>query len=284
MREACLALLYWRKIMRLMSLLLLFISSVSYANDLQRLVSIDGAITEIIYQLNAEKSLVAVDSTSLHPQIATKLPNVGYMRALSAEGVLSVQPTDIITTKDAGSKEALEQLKQAGVNVHIIDRPYSADGVKNKITDIGKILNKQSQARELIIKFDQALVPLLQQLSKQKTGQTALFFLGMQGNQLMAAGMHTQADALLQAAQLKNANGNSHGYKPLNKEAVLSINPDIIIIASNPGASTQGLKEQFIYSKAFANNKILVASTDDLLGFGPRFPEALEKVLEVAYP
>lgn len=261
----------------------LFISSVSAAQDF-RLVSIDGAITEIIYELGFDDHLVAVDSTSLHPKAATELPNVGYMRALSAEGVLSVKPTDVITTKGAGPKEALEKIKSAGVNVHIVHQPYSAQGVKNKILAVGKIVDKPEQANALVAELEKALAPLNKKLEAQKGGQTALFFLGMQGNQLMAAGMHTQADALLKAAKLKNANGNNHGYKPLSKEAVLSINPDIIIIASNPGAPSKGLKEQFAYTKAFANKKVLVESTDNLLGFGPRFPKALKTVLEVAYP
>lgn len=261
----------------------LFISSICAAHDF-RLVSIDGAITEIVYELGFDDHLVAVDSTSLHPKAATELPNVGYMRALSAEGVLSVKPTDVITTKGAGPKEALEQIQQAGVNVHNVHQPYSAEGVRNKILEVGKILGKTLQAEKAVAAFDKALAPLNKKLEAQKGGQTALFFLGMQGNQLMAAGMHTQADALLKAAKLKNANGSNHGYKPLSKEAVLSINPDIIIVASNPGAPSKGLKEQFAYTKAFANNKVLVASTDNLLGFGPRFPKALKTVLEVAYP
>ena len=261
----------------------LFASLTSYAEDL-RLVSIDGAITEIIYELGSEKNLVAVDSTSLRPHAATELPNVGYMRALSAEGVLSVQPSDIITTQGAGPKEAIEQLKQAGVNVHVIHQPYTTEGIKNTIKQVGEVLDKQAQAKALTMQLNKDLAPLKQKIANSQAGQSALFFLGMQGNQLMAAGMHTQADALLNIAKLKNANANSHGYKPLSKEAVLSINPDIIVIASNPSAATTGLKEQFAYSKAFANNKILVASTDELLGFGPRFPQALEKVLEVAYP
>lgn len=261
----------------------LFFSSVSAAHDF-RLVSIDGAITEIVYALGVDDHLVAVDSTSLHPKAATELPNVGYMRALSAEGVLSVKPTDVITTKGAGPKEALEKIQQAGVKVHIIQQPYSAEGVKNKITEVGRITGKTEQAEQAVAAFEKALAPLNKKLKTQKGGQTALFFLGMQGNQLMAAGMHTQADALLKAAKLKNANGNNHGYKPLSKEAVLSINPDIIIVASNPGAPSEGVKEQFSYTQAFANKKVLVANTDDLLGFGPRFPQALKRVLEVAYP
>ena len=68
----------------------------------QRVVSVGSALTEIIYALGAEKMLVGVDTTSLYPAAARSLPQVGYMRALSAEGVLSLRPSLVIATTAAG--------------------------------------------------------------------------------------------------------------------------------------------------------------------------------------
>jgi len=270
--------------MRYLVFLSILLFSAFSTADTMRLVSIDGALTEIIYQLQAEESLVAVDSTSLHPQAATQLANVGYMRALSAEGVLSVNPSDVITTQAAGPEKVLQQLTAAGIKVHIIDEPYTAQGVINKVKAVGQIVNKPEQTKQLAANIEQKLALIEQQLAKKEAPLSALLFLGMQGNQLMAAGANTQADALLQAAHLINANADVQGYKPLSKEAVLSLNPDVIIIANTEGSLDAHISKQFAYSKAFANNKVLLANAEDLLGFGPRFADALARITAVAYP
>ena len=74
------------------------------------LVSIDGALTEIVYALGAEDRLVGVDSTSVYPEAVQSLPQVGYMRQLSAEGILSLQPDLVLATRDAGPEPVFELL------------------------------------------------------------------------------------------------------------------------------------------------------------------------------
>ena len=70
-------------------------------DEMGRIIAIGGSITEIIYALGAEDKLVAVDSTSMYPASALERhPDVGYMRALSAEPVLSVAPDVILAIDD----------------------------------------------------------------------------------------------------------------------------------------------------------------------------------------
>ena len=84
--------------------------------DNSRIVSIGGAITEILYALGLEQRVVAIDSTSFYPpQALHDKPNVGYMRALSPEGVLGLSPSLILATEDAGPKEAVAVLRAAGI-------------------------------------------------------------------------------------------------------------------------------------------------------------------------
>ena len=60
--------------------------------DASRIVSIGGAVTEILYALGLDKNIVAIDTTSLYPpQALQEKPNVGYMRQLSPEGVLGAR-------------------------------------------------------------------------------------------------------------------------------------------------------------------------------------------------
>ncbi|MEM8540158.1 MAG: ABC transporter substrate-binding protein, partial [Pseudomonadota bacterium] len=70
----------------------------------QRVLAIGGAVTEIIYALGEEDRLVGRDSTSVFPPEAQKLPDVGYIRALSPEGVLSVKPDLVLARENNGPK------------------------------------------------------------------------------------------------------------------------------------------------------------------------------------
>ena len=271
----------------LMKIIILFftalISSLSIAEESKpRLIAIDGAITEIIYQLNAADNLVAVDSTSKHPKAATQLPNVGYMRALSAEGILSLKPTQIITTSAAGPKPVIEQLKQSGVDIAVIDQPYTVEGTQQKIAALGQLLNREQEAQALIQTMQKAIDKSLANVPTNKEPLTALFFLGMRGNQLMAAGQGTQADAMLAITGIKNAGDSFNSYKPLSKEAVLNINPDIIIISQH-NAFDLDVKNQFSFTSAFKNDRILVGKSEDLLGFGPRLAQGIELIINTAY-
>lgn len=254
-----------------------------------RLVAIDGSLTEIIYALDAQSQLVAVDSTSTYPQQVKKLPNVGYMRALSTEGLLSVKPQTVITTDSARPQQVLQQLKVAGVDVQIIKNDFSIAGIYSKVDAVAKIVDKKEEGIALKKHIADKLQPIEKMLSEQngKKKPKVLIFLSMQGNQLMAAGKNTQAQAVLDILKADNAVSQFNGYKPLNKEAVLSTNADAILLLTKNSIdqSTANLdaKKQFIYSKAASNDKIRVFDTTRLLGFGPRFPGALKEVAELLY-
>lgn len=269
-------------------LCLLSVSMLSAAN--QRIVVIDGALTEIVYLLGAEKNLVAVDTTSVHPMQATKLPNVGYMRALSAEGILSTKPSLIIASPSAGPKAAIDKVKAAGVRLETVNGDYNIEGLYQKVEHLGHLLNKPSQAKALNQQLALELKPMNTVLSgryvNNRKKPKILFFLGMQGNQYMAAGGKTQADAVIKMIHADNALGDTvTGYKPLSKESVLSINPDVIIVLA-----TQGLTKAKVYlntlnmTTAFKNHQISVIDASILLGFGPRLPQGLKQLITVSYP
>lgn len=103
-----------------------------------RLVTISGAITEVVYALGAEAQLVGTDTTSLYPAAAQKTPKVGYLRQLSAEGVLSLKPDAIIATTEAGPPVVLDQLRSAGVKVELVKSEYTWDDVRAKVQPVPK--------------------------------------------------------------------------------------------------------------------------------------------------
>ena len=126
-------------------------------HDASRLVTIGGSITEIVYALGEESRLVARDSTSIYPAAALSLPDVGYMRALSPEGVLSVDPSAILALEGSGPRDAIDVLAKASVPLVMVPETFDRDGILDKIRIVGAALDAQAKADALAAKVERIL-------------------------------------------------------------------------------------------------------------------------------
>ena len=79
-----------------------FGNSCEIAENSSRIAIAGGSLTEITFLLEAEDRIIAVDLTSNYPMMARDLPSIGYVRALSTEGILSLSPTLILGEDDMG--------------------------------------------------------------------------------------------------------------------------------------------------------------------------------------
>ena len=268
-------------------------STVVWAADSQpeahRIVSVGGTVTEILYDLGADDRIVAVDSTSFYPSEATKKPNVGYMRRLSAEGILAQTPDLILTEAGSGPPDALAVLAQSGIRLINIAEPPAAETVGARIRAIGAAIGKTSEADALAGKADADLAKLKADLAHlPPERKRVMFVLSIANGRIMAAGKDTAADAMIRLAGASNALADSTGYKPLSDEAVIAAAPDVILSMSRGDHSTTP-DEMFalpsMQTTPAAASKALI-SMDGLLllGFGPRTPEAGRALAEKLYP
>ena len=115
-------------------------------SDPARIVSIGGAITEILYALGFENRLAGVDTTSLYPAAARDKPNVGYMRQLSAEGVLGLNPSLVLAVQGSGPKEAMDLLEAAKVPLVLVPETFSEQGLLDKIKLVGHAMGADKRA------------------------------------------------------------------------------------------------------------------------------------------
>ena len=117
--------------------------------DPARIVSIGGAITEILYALGFEDRLAGVDSTSLYPAAALRdKPNVGYMRQLSAEGVLGLNPSLVLAVQGSGPKETMDVLEAAKVPLVLVPETFSEAG-PDRQDQAGRPRHGRGQARRM---------------------------------------------------------------------------------------------------------------------------------------
>ena len=251
-----------------------------------RIVSIGGTVTEIIYALGQSDLIVARDTTSTYPAEATALPDVGYMRALSPEGVLSVAPTLIIAEDGSGPVDTIDILKEASVEYVTVPTGFTADAVAEKITIIGDALGQSEAAATLAAQVTTDILAAADNASKEEP-KSVLFVLSMQGDRVMAAGSGTSADAIIELAGGANAMTSFEGYKPVSNEAIIEAAPDLILMMQSGGHAVTN--EQIIAHPGLGTTPAAqaenIARVDGLLllGFGPRTAEAIQSVNSALY-
>ncbi|GGF88004.1 hemin ABC transporter substrate-binding protein [Rhizobium wenxiniae] len=257
--------------------------------EAKRIVSVGGTITEILYDLGAQDRIVARDSTSFYPADANSKPDVGYMRQLSAEGILGQKPDLILMEEGSGPPPVLEILKASEVPMVLIPTPPKADKIGQKIRDVGAAVGLSDKAEVLAAKTEDGLRAVAADVAKISGGKKkVLFVLSISNGRLMAGGADTEAGAIIEMAGGVNAAPTINGYKPLSDEAVIAAAPDVILSMSRGDHSItpeQMFALPSMQTTPAAANKALV-SMDGLvlLGFGPRTPEAARALAAKIYP
>ena len=194
----------------------------------KRLVSLSGALTEVVYLLNAQSLLVGTDTTSLFPEAAQKTAKVGYVRQLSAEGLLSLKPDAVVGTSDAGPPVVIEQIRQAGVRVALIAAKHNWAEVQEKVKVVGRETGRVADADKLLAQLDAQWSAVQAQVAKAARKPRVLFVMSHAGSP-QVSGKGTAANALIQYAGCVNAIDQFDGYKPLTAEALASAAPEVII-------------------------------------------------------
>ncbi|SON54584.1 Vitamin B12-binding protein [Hartmannibacter diazotrophicus] len=256
----------------------------------ERIVSVGGAVTEILYALGAGERVVAVDTTSLYPPQATKLPQVGYMRQLAAEGVLSTGPDLILAEEGSGPATVLDILRESRVPVEIIPNDPTPEGIDEKIEAVGHAVGKNAEAKRLASAVADHFADLEKTVATVPDGERkrVLFVLSVAGGRIMAAGKDTAADAMIGLAGGINAADGFSGYKGMVDEAILTAAPDVILMMRR-GEHAADAKETFAMpafrtTPAAATNNLIAMDGNYLLGFGPRTPEAAYELASRLYP
>jgi iron complex transport system substrate-binding protein len=258
------------------------------AQAAERIVSVGGAVTELLYELGKSEEIAAVDSTSIYPAAATAHPNVGYIRALSAEGVLSLSPDLILLEEGAGPPEAVSLLDQAGVRVVHVPSGYDAAGLPAKIEAVARAVGEESEGLRLASTIEADLAALKAELAGIGRRQRVLFVLSLVDGRPMAAGGGTAADAMIALAGGDNVLSDMKGYKALSWEAVTDLQPDVVLSMVRAGSShdVDAILSQpaLAATPAGRNGALIKMDAQYLLGFGPRTPAAARELAARLYP
>ncbi len=253
-----------------------------------RIVAVGGDVTEILYALGQQARIIAVDATSqFPPEALTEKKSVGYMRALSTEGVLSVGADLAIVSERAGPPEVVKALKSSLAYVEIPDGT-TAEGVPVKIRAVANAVGVSALGEKLAGHVARELETLKSERGKITKPLRALFVLNVQAGRVTVGGDGSSADAVLKLAGLENAASTISGFKPVGDEALIGMKPDIVITMRR-GAGGHDTDQVLALpglaaSPAGQTRRVVVMDGLYLLGFGPRVASAAGELMAAAYP
>lgn len=258
-----------------------------------RIVSLGGEITEMVHALGLGDNVVAVDTTSTWPEQVKHLPQVGYLRALSAEGVLSMSPDIVIANEEAGPHSVVQQVKNSGVEFGTINKAKDFAGISANLRQLGKLLSREKQAEEVASRLESGAKHFRAQLAgmRKQDGSKpprVLFLLSAGAGGPMASGRDTSADAMINLVGAINVMQSYSGYKPVSSEAIVASQPDVILMTSRT-LGILGGKEAVLglpglsATPAGQNNQLVSMDGMYMLGFGPRSVDAAKELASLLW-
>lgn len=246
----------------------------------QRIVCISKQYTEIIFALNAQQNIVAVDVSSTYPLDAKKLQTVGYHRALSVEGILAMKPSLILEDDNIGPEHVVKQLKDLKIPMKQFEKHKSTiEGTDSLIREMGIYFHKEKEADSLCQKLATDMQHALNQAKQYNDSVKVLVIhYGQASNQYMVMTKKSTAAKMVNWAGGIMAIDDEKGMKQLSAEIVAKSNPDVILL-TDFGYDKLGGADKIkdlpgiTSTKAFKNNRIYRIEEHDLVYLGPRTGE-----------
>ena len=257
----------------------------------ERIVSLNGSTTEILFALGVGDNVVGCDASSTYPKgVREKLPSVGYQYGLNAEGILSLNPTLVIGRKDVRPPQVVQQLRMAGVTVLSLKEPRNFEAAKQRLRTLGKAVGQEKKSEELINALDTDIEKLKTKLAsrKEQPKQKALF-LYLRGTQTtLVLGTDTAPGAMFDIISVENAAGSITGNKPMTAEAVIAAQPDVYVLFTTSLKSVGGVDgllklPGLAHTPAGQNKRVVTLDGQYLSGFGPRCGRAALDLFQGIY-
>ena len=247
-------------------------------NTASRIVCISKQYNEIIFTLGAQQNIVGVDLSSIYPPEVQKLPNVGYHRALSIEGILSLKPDLIIHDNNVGPESVMKQVAELKIPIKSFTKDGdSIEGTKALIREIGAYFHKEQAADSLCMLLDKQMKAAMENAKQYAdTPKVAIIHFGRIGTgQYLVMTNHGTAAQIIKWAGGQPAVEAQKGMMPLSAEVLSKSDPEVILV-TDFGFDKLGSAEKVMElpgvaeTKAAKNHRIYRVWEHDLVYLGPR--------------
>lgn len=250
----------------------------------RRLVSLSPSNTEILFALGLGNRVVGVTEWCDYPAEAANKPKIGDLNG-NLEKILATRP-DLVLASGSLNRNMVDRLRQAGLQVLALE-PQSVEGVFQSLMMVGKATNTMERAQAIVADQRRRIAAVQEKLQTISDNQLRVFI--EVDYPLYTAGRGSYVDDLVRLAGGKNVVENLTFYAPQSEEAVISLNPDVILALDYYYLSPDQKVERrpaWDAIKAVKENRIVtdMQLANVLNRPGPRAAEAVEGLARAFYP
>ncbi len=258
-------------------------------NGKLRIVSISKQLTEIIFAVGGDSALVGVDISSTYPEEAKKITTVGYHRALSSEGIISLNPTVVWHDGNIAPQHVIDQIKKVGIPMREFNGGSTIDSTKMLIMQVAQEFHNEARGKEINEKLDADMAKLDSARKKYSDKPRVLIVhFGQANNRYFVLNRRGVANQMLEWAGAENAADTAQRWRDLSAEMIAKAQPDVIL-ATDFGFDLQGSLEKFKklpgieLSPAAKTGRIYRIEEHDLVYLGPRTGENVLNIMELVH-
>ncbi len=257
-----------------------------------RVVGVSKQINEYLYEIGAESVLVARDLTSIYPPAIRSLPSVGYHRALSAEGIISMRPTMLLTDGNLGPDAVVEQVKKVGIPVVVMTPGSTVDSAQMLMAQLGDRFNRKAAADSVIAEWKRDMAAAIADSARWSGAprpRVLVMHFGQLNNSYLALKRGSAADRIIGWAGGVNAVDSVGGMMRLTPELIARAAPDVII-ATDVGFDRMGSAEKFAtlpgvaLTPAARSGRVYRVDETEVMYFGPRTAASIRKIAGWLHP
>ncbi|MFT8320227.1 MAG: ABC transporter substrate-binding protein [Bacillus sp. (in: firmicutes)] len=258
--------------------------------DPEKIVSLIPSNTEIAFELGLGKELVGVSDYDNYPAETAKIEKVGGME-FNVEKIISLKPDVVLAHASSAhnSKEGLQQLRDAGIDVLVVNDATNFEGVYDSIEMIGKATGETKEAGQLITEMKNKLADIKEKAAKIADNEKKSVYVEISGEpSIYSTGKNTFMQEMLDTINATNV-VIEEGWIQVDQEAIIKANPDVIITtygsyATEDPAETISKRKGWKDITAVKNKAVVDVDSDTVSRSGPRLVKGVEEFAKAVYP
>lgn len=256
----------------------------------EKIISLIPSNTEIVYALENGEAIVGVTDFDNYPEEAMSKEKIGGIE-FNIEKMISLKP-DLIFAHEStadGAAAGLQQLRDAGIDIVVVNDAQNLDGVYTSIEMIGEAIGETEKAAGLVDDMKNRFAELKKQAEAIKADQQKTVFVEVSpAPEIYAAGKNTFIDEMLTLIGAKNAIGDMEGWPKVDQEAIVERNPDVVVTtygyySEKPVDQVLG-RQGWNHVKAVKDQQVFDVHSDLVTRSGPRLAEGAEELAKAIYP
>jgi len=265
----------------------------------ERIIAVDlsGSLAQTLWGLGLGDRLVGRDISTTLPGTEDLPVVTGTGHSISVESVLELRPDLVLTDGTVGPIDVMLQLRQAGITLVFIREPAGLSQPAAQARHVAEVVGLPllgEQMAEVVEEEIQRVVNTIESnIPPDREDRLRMVFLYLRGANgiYYLFGDESGAGDLIEALGGIDVAGEIgwEGLRPMTDEALISANPDLILVMSH-GLDSVGGVDQLIEKKpaiglttAGQNRRFVDMADAVVLGFGPRTPGVLDALARAIY-